>query len=71
MTLKVGINGFGRIGRNIYRAAWDLKPDFEIVAVNDIEVATAAQVSPEEIASDPSETVDPDFCLGHCASSFL
>ncbi|HEV8597540.1 MAG TPA: type I glyceraldehyde-3-phosphate dehydrogenase [Candidatus Dormibacteraeota bacterium] len=36
MGLKVGINGFGRIGRNIYRAAWDLKPDFEIVAVNDI-----------------------------------
>jgi len=36
MTLKVGINGFGRIGRNIYRAAWELKPDFEIVAVNDI-----------------------------------
>src|SRR5258708_30370348 len=35
-SLKVGINGFGRIGRNIYRAAWDLKPDFEIVAVNDI-----------------------------------
>ncbi len=36
MTLKVGINGFGRIGRNIYRAAHELKPDFEIVAVNDI-----------------------------------
>src|SRR5215472_508896 len=36
MALKVGINGFGRIGRNIYRAAWDLKPGFEIVAVNDI-----------------------------------
>ncbi|HKW06591.1 MAG TPA: type I glyceraldehyde-3-phosphate dehydrogenase [Candidatus Dormibacteraeota bacterium] len=36
MALKVGINGFGRIGRNIYRAAWDLKPNFEIVAVNDI-----------------------------------
>src|ERR1700694_5140712 len=36
MTLKVGINGFGRIGRNIYRAAHALKPDFEIVAVNDI-----------------------------------
>ena len=33
---KVGINGFGRIGRNIYRAAHELKPDFEIVAVNDI-----------------------------------
>jgi glyceraldehyde 3-phosphate dehydrogenase len=36
MALKVGINGFGRIGRNIYRAAWELKPEFEIVAVNDI-----------------------------------
>jgi glyceraldehyde 3-phosphate dehydrogenase (phosphorylating) len=36
MALKVGINGFGRIGRNIYRAGWDLNADFEIVAVNDI-----------------------------------
>src|SRR5260370_2907611 len=36
MTLKVGVNGFGRIGRNIFRAANELKPDFEIVAVNDI-----------------------------------
>ena len=36
MTLRVGINGFGRIGRNIYRAAHALKADFEIVAVNDI-----------------------------------
>ena len=33
---KIGINGFGRIGRNIYRAAHALKPPFEIVAVNDI-----------------------------------
>src|ERR1700730_16162138 len=38
--IKVGINGFGRIGRNIYRAADQLKPDFEIVAVNDIGDAT-------------------------------
>ncbi len=36
MTIKVGINGFGRIGRNIYRAAHELKSDLEIVAVNDI-----------------------------------
>jgi glyceraldehyde 3-phosphate dehydrogenase len=36
MPLKVGINGFGRIGRNIFRAAHELKPGFEIVAVNDI-----------------------------------
>jgi glyceraldehyde 3-phosphate dehydrogenase len=35
MPLKVGINGFGRIGRNVYRAAHGRK-DVEIVAVNDI-----------------------------------
>ena len=36
MAIKVGINGFGRIGRNIYRAAHELKPELEIIAVNDI-----------------------------------
>src|ERR1700682_5580218 len=36
MAIKVGINGFGRIGRNIYRAAYELQPGFEILAVNDI-----------------------------------
>src|SRR5499425_281391 len=35
MATRVGINGFGRIGRNIYRAAMGRK-DIEIVAVNDI-----------------------------------
>jgi glyceraldehyde 3-phosphate dehydrogenase len=35
MPLKVGINGFGRIGRNVYRAAHGRK-ELEIVAVNDI-----------------------------------
>jgi len=35
MAIKVGINGFGRIGRNLYRAALNDK-DIEIVAVNDI-----------------------------------
>src|SRR6202162_5472299 len=39
MTIKVGINGFGRIGRNIYRAADKLNADFEIVAVNDLRDA--------------------------------
>ena len=37
--VKIGINGFGRIGRNFYRAALEHKgfgKDFEIVAVNDI-----------------------------------
>lgn len=35
MPIKVGINGFGRIGRNIYRAAL-ADPEVQIVAVNDI-----------------------------------
>ena len=36
MAVKVGINGFGRIGRNIFRAALKLKADIDFVAVNDI-----------------------------------
>ena len=36
MATKVGINGFGRIGRNFYRAYLERSPDFEIVAVNDL-----------------------------------
>ena len=36
MTIRVGINGFGRIGRNFYRAALAQGADFEVVAVNDL-----------------------------------
>jgi len=36
MATKVGINGFGRIGRNFYRAYLEKDPGFEIVAVNDL-----------------------------------
>ncbi|MGB9006691.1 MAG: type I glyceraldehyde-3-phosphate dehydrogenase [Candidatus Aminicenantales bacterium] len=35
MSIKIGINGFGRIGRNFYRASYK-DPTLEIVAVNDI-----------------------------------
>ena len=35
MAVKVGINGFGRIGRNVFRAAYK-NPEVEIVAVNDL-----------------------------------
>ncbi len=35
MAVKVGINGFGRIGRNVFRAALG-NPDIDIVAVNDL-----------------------------------
>ena len=34
-TIKVGINGFGRIGRAFLKIAWD-RPEIEIVAVNDL-----------------------------------
>ncbi len=43
MAVKVGINGFGRIGRNIFRAAHATGADLEFVAVNDL-------VDPETIA---------------------
>ena len=36
MTVRVGINGFGRIGRNFYRAVHALGADIEIVAANDL-----------------------------------
>jgi glyceraldehyde 3-phosphate dehydrogenase len=43
VTVRVGINGFGRIGRNFWRAAAASGKDLEIVAVNDI-------TSPEVLA---------------------
>jgi glyceraldehyde 3-phosphate dehydrogenase len=36
MAVRVGINGFGRIGRNVFRAAHESDADIEVVAVNDI-----------------------------------
>ena len=36
MALKIGINGFGRIGRNVLRAAVQNFPDVEIVGINDL-----------------------------------
>jgi glyceraldehyde 3-phosphate dehydrogenase len=43
--VKVGINGFGRIGRNLYRAAYEAGSQLEVVAVNDItDAATLAHL---------------------------
>jgi glyceraldehyde 3-phosphate dehydrogenase len=43
--VKVGINGFGRIGRNLYRAAFEGGGDLDVVAVNDItDVKTLAHL---------------------------
>lgn len=36
MTIRVGINGFGRIGRNFYRAITERGADIEVVAINDL-----------------------------------
>ncbi|QGK69711.1 type I glyceraldehyde-3-phosphate dehydrogenase [Allosaccharopolyspora coralli] len=45
MTVRVGINGFGRIGRNFWRAAVASGHDIEIVAANDLgDVATMAHL---------------------------
>jgi len=45
MSVRVGINGFGRIGRNVFRAAAHGETDVEIVAVNDItDTATLAHL---------------------------
>jgi glyceraldehyde 3-phosphate dehydrogenase len=42
---KVGINGFGRIGRNFFRAHLERKGDFEVVAANDLgDAATMAHL---------------------------
>ena len=45
MAVKVGINGFGRIGRNVFRAAKAANADIEFVAVNDlVDSATMAHL---------------------------
>ena len=47
MTIRVGINGFGRIGRNFWRAVnGGAGDDIQIVAANDLgDVATMAHLS--------------------------
>ena len=45
MGIRVGINGFGRIGRNVFRAARGKEDGIEIVAINDItDAATLAHL---------------------------
>jgi glyceraldehyde 3-phosphate dehydrogenase len=40
MTIRIGINGFGRMGRLVYRAAWDW-PEFEWVLINEVKGGAA------------------------------
>ncbi|HEY8645471.1 MAG TPA: type I glyceraldehyde-3-phosphate dehydrogenase [Gaiellaceae bacterium] len=51
---RVGINGFGRIGRNFFRAAQERGADFEIVAFNDLgDVPTMAHLLRHDSVSGP------------------
>jgi glyceraldehyde 3-phosphate dehydrogenase len=56
MTIKIGINGYGRIGRNILRALYegDKRADLEIVAVNDLgDAKTNAHLTRRDTAHGP------------------
>ena len=63
MTVRIGINGFGRIGRSFYRAAAAAGTELEIVAVNDLgDVPTMAHLLaydsilgrlPQPVAAEP------------------
>ena len=45
IVVKVGINGFGRIGRNFFRAALASNANIEVVAVNDLtDIETLAHL---------------------------
>ena len=54
MSVKVGINGFGRIGRNALKAAIDNGTDIDIVAINDV-------TDPKTLA----HLLKYDSCFGH------
>jgi len=66
VTARVGINGFGRIGRGVMRALVG-RPDFEIVAINDLYAAeqlayllrfdSVMGVFPEPVSARPGELV--------------
>ena len=52
MTVRVGINGFGRIGRNFFRAVRASGADIEIVGVNDL-TDNASLAQPAQVRLDP------------------
>ena len=62
MTVKIGINGFGRIGRNYLRAALAKGSDLEIVAVNDLtdNRALAHLLKYDSTGGTLSETVEAE-----------
>jgi glyceraldehyde 3-phosphate dehydrogenase len=76
MSIKIGINGFGRIGRNILRAATELDSDIEVVAVNDIgDAGTFAHLLKHDTAlgtfGPPVEVRDGTIVVGGRGIKFL
>ncbi|MFG2635380.1 type I glyceraldehyde-3-phosphate dehydrogenase [Streptomyces sp. NPDC048362] len=71
MTIRVGINGFGRIGRNYFRALLEQGADIEVVAVNDLgDTATTAHLLKYDtilgrLKQDVSHTADTITVDGH------
>ncbi|WP_104082635.1 type I glyceraldehyde-3-phosphate dehydrogenase [Cryobacterium sp. Y11] len=62
MSVKIGINGFGRIGRNYFRAALAKGSDIEIVAVNDLSdpASLAHLLKYDSVAGRLNATVEVD-----------
>ncbi len=67
MAVRVGINGFGRIGRLVYRAGWN-RPGIEMVAINDLPVGSPTLayllkydsnfgILPEEVKADGEDLI--------------
>jgi glyceraldehyde-3-phosphate dehydrogenase/erythrose-4-phosphate dehydrogenase len=46
MTIKIGINGFGRIGRMVFRAAVQNFQDIEVVGINASRVTYRSRATP-------------------------
>jgi glyceraldehyde 3-phosphate dehydrogenase len=71
VTIRVGINGFGRIGRNYFRALLEQGADIEIVAVNDLgDTATTAHLLKYDtilgrLKAEVTHTVDTITVDGH------
>ena len=71
MTIRVGINGFGRIGRNYFRALLEQGADIEVVAVNDLgDTATTAHLLKYDtilgrLKAEVSHTADSITVDGH------
>ena len=66
MSIRVGINGFGRIGRNIMRATMS-RPDVEVVAVNDLTDAVSRLLATTAGLRPNHDT--PEGTLAHAEST--